>query len=244
MTKKTRSFSANNCSLANKQKKSEMCLAPIFLPQFATEVFFSFNGQILIYFDSLTGKLSTKLSWKFQLTVNCFLLWHLLFYNFYYPVKFFNNNSDNSNDDKKAQLMNNNNDNGDDHHLNNLFFTLLDQEKIQVLSCGISKDLEIGSLTGTELYRLFMCVYCYNGWFIERLDCFKSKVSSIYVWCLTAIISNNRKTLGQKRLNSLFLTYCIYKRVCWLLSKNLSSFIVLKQFPKHNPICLIIFLFF
>ena len=63
----------------------------------------------------------------------------------------------------KAQLMNNNNDNGDDHHLNNLFFTLLDQEKIEVLSCGISKDLEIGSLTGTELYRLFMCVYCYNG---------------------------------------------------------------------------------
>ena len=144
----------------------------------------------------------------------------------------------------KAQLMNNNNDNGDDHHLNNLFFTLLDQEKIQVLSCGISKDLEIGSLTGTELYRLFMCVYCYNGWFIERLDCFKSKVSSIYFWCLTAIISNNRKTLGQKRLHSLFLMYCIYKRICWLLSKNLLSFIVLKQFPKHNPICLIIFLFF
>ena len=56
-----------------------------------------------------------------------------------------------------------NNNNGDDEHLNNLFFTLLDQEKSQVLSCGISKDLEIGSLTGTELYRLFMCVYCYNG---------------------------------------------------------------------------------
>ena len=50
-------------SKISKQKKNdEMCLAPIFLPQLATEVFFSFNGQILIYFDSLTGKLSTKLS--------------------------------------------------------------------------------------------------------------------------------------------------------------------------------------
>ena len=38
--------------------------------------------------------------------------------------------------------------------------------------------------------------------------------------------------------------YCIYKRVCWLLSKNLLSFTVFKQFPEHNPICLIIFYFF
>ena len=37
---------------ANKQKNGEMCLAPIFLPQLPTEVFFSFNGQILIYFDN------------------------------------------------------------------------------------------------------------------------------------------------------------------------------------------------
>ena len=44
-----------------------------------------------------------------------------------------------------AQLMNSNNDNGDDRHLNNLLFILLDQEKSQVLSSGISKDLEIGS---------------------------------------------------------------------------------------------------
>ena len=102
ITKKTRSFSANNCSLANKQKNGEMCLAPIFLPELATEVFFSFNGQILIYFDSLTGKLSTKLSWKSQLTVNGFLLWHLLFYDFYYPVKFIKNNSDNSNDNNDS----------------------------------------------------------------------------------------------------------------------------------------------
>ena len=38
--------------------------------------------------------------------------------------------------------------------------------------------------------------------------------------------------------------YCIYKRVWWLLSKNLLSFIVFKQFPKHNPICLTILYFF
>ena len=38
--------------------------------------------------------------------------------------------------------------------------------------------------------------------------------------------------------------YCIYKRVWWLLSKNLLSFILSKQFPKHNPICLIIFSIF
>ena len=38
--------------------------------------------------------------------------------------------------------------------------------------------------------------------------------------------------------------YCIYKRVWWLLSKNLLSFILSKQFPKHNPICLNIFYFF
>ena len=80
----------------------------------------------------------------------------------------------------KAQLMNSNNDNGDDHHLNNLLFILLEQEKSQVLSSGISKDLEIGSSKGTGLYRLLVCVYCYNGWFIERLGCFKSKVNSIY----------------------------------------------------------------
>ena len=62
-----------------------------------------------------------------------------------------------------AQLMNSNIDNGDDHHLSNLLFILLDQEKSQVLSCGISKDLEIGSSKGTGLYRLLVCVYCYNG---------------------------------------------------------------------------------
>ena len=62
-----------------------------------------------------------------------------------------------------AQLRNNNNDNGDDDHENNLFFILLDQEKSQVLSSGKSKDLEIGSSTGTELYRLFVCIYCHNG---------------------------------------------------------------------------------
>ena len=53
-----------------------------------------------------------------------------------------------------AQLMNSNNDNCDDEHLNNLFFILLDQEKSQVLSSGKSKDLEIGSSTGKELYHL------------------------------------------------------------------------------------------
>ena len=37
--------------------------------------------------------------------------------------------------------------------------------------------------------------------------------------------------------------YCIYKRVWWLLSKNLLSFIVFKHFPKHNPICLTILFF-
>ena len=63
----------------------------------------------------------------------------------------------------KAQLMNSNNDNGDDHNLNNLLFTLLDQEKSEVSSSGISKDLEIGSSKGTGLYRLLVCVYCYNG---------------------------------------------------------------------------------
>ena len=62
-----------------------------------------------------------------------------------------------------AQVMNSNIDNGDDNHLNNLFFILLDQEKSQVLSSGKSKDLEIGSSTGKELYRLFVCVYCFNG---------------------------------------------------------------------------------
>ena len=53
-----------------------------------------------------------------------------------------------------AQLMNSNNDNCDDEHLNNLFFILLDQEKSQVLSSGKSKDLEIESSTGKELYHL------------------------------------------------------------------------------------------
>ena len=62
-----------------------------------------------------------------------------------------------------AQLMNSKNDNCDDEHLNNLFFILLDQEKSQVLSSGKSKDLEIGKSTGTELYRLLVCIYCYNG---------------------------------------------------------------------------------
>ena len=50
--------------------------------------------------------------------------------------------------------MNSNNDNCDDEHLNNLFFILLDQEKSQVLYSGKSKDLEIGSSTGKELYHL------------------------------------------------------------------------------------------
>ena len=62
-----------------------------------------------------------------------------------------------------AQVMNSNDDNGDDEHLNNLFFKLLDQEKSQVLSSGKSKDLEIGSSTGKELYRLLVCIYYCNG---------------------------------------------------------------------------------
>ena len=41
----------------------------------------------------------------------------------------------------------------------------------------------------------------------------------------------------------MFLMYCDYKRVWWLLSKHLSSVIVFKQFPKHDPICLIMFVF-
>ena len=55
-----------------------------------------------------------------------------------------------------AQLMNSKNDNCDDEHLNDLFFILLDQEKSQFLSSGKSKDLEIGSSTGKELYHLFV----------------------------------------------------------------------------------------
>ena len=55
-----------------------------------------------------------------------------------------------------AQVTNSNNDNGEDDHLNNLIFILLDQEKSQVLSSGKSKDLEIGSSTGKELYHLFV----------------------------------------------------------------------------------------
>ena len=55
-----------------------------------------------------------------------------------------------------AQLMNSKNDNCGDEHLNNLFIILLDQEKSQVLSSGKSKDLEIGSSTGKELYHLFV----------------------------------------------------------------------------------------
>ena len=62
-----------------------------------------------------------------------------------------------------AQVMNSNNDNCDDEHLNNLFFILLDQEKSQVLSSGKSKDLHIGSSTGTGLNRVLVCIYCYNG---------------------------------------------------------------------------------
>ena len=62
-----------------------------------------------------------------------------------------------------AQVMNSNNDNCDDEHLNNLFFIPLDQEKSQVLSSGKSKDLDIGSSTGTGLNRLLVCIYCYNG---------------------------------------------------------------------------------
>ena len=79
-----------------------MCLAPIFIPQLATGVFFSFNGQLFIYFDSLTGMVSTRLSRKFQLAVISFLLRYLLFYDFYYPVKFIKNTSDNSNDDNDS----------------------------------------------------------------------------------------------------------------------------------------------
>ena len=62
-----------------------------------------------------------------------------------------------------AQVTNSNNDNGEDDHLNNLIFILLDQEKSQVLSSGKSKDLEIVSSTGKELFRLFVCIYCYNA---------------------------------------------------------------------------------
>ena len=50
-----------------------MCLVPIFFHNSQQE-FFSFNGRLFIYFDSLIGKLLTKLSRKFQLTVNGFLL--------------------------------------------------------------------------------------------------------------------------------------------------------------------------
>ena len=90
-------------SFANKRKKTgEMCLAPIFYHNSQKEFLFSFNGQIFIYFDSLTGKFTTRLSRKFQSTVNGFLLWHSLFYDFYYPVKFIKNNSDNSNDDNDS----------------------------------------------------------------------------------------------------------------------------------------------
>ena len=54
--------------------------------------------------------------------------------------------------------LNSNNDDGDDDHLNSLFFFTLDQEESQVLSSGTSKDLEIGSSKGTELYHLFVCI--------------------------------------------------------------------------------------
>ena len=66
-----------------------------------------------------------------------------------------------------AQLLNSKNDNCDDEHLNDLFFILLDQEISQFLSCGKSKDLDIGSSTGKELYSLFVWIHCYKGWFIE-----------------------------------------------------------------------------
>ena len=79
-----------------------MCLEPIFYHNSQKEFLFSFNGQIFIYFDSLTGKFTTRLSRKFQSTVNGFLLWHSLFYDFYYPVKFIKNNSDNSNDNNDS----------------------------------------------------------------------------------------------------------------------------------------------
>ena len=64
--------------------------------------------------------------------------------------------------------MNSNNDNCDDEHLNNLFFILLDQEKSQVLSSGKSKDLEIGSSTGKELYRLCEFIVIRAGLLSER----------------------------------------------------------------------------
>ena len=79
-----------------------MCLAPIFYHNSQKEFLFSFNGQIFIDLENLTGKFSTRLSRKFQLTLIGFLLKHSLFYDFYYPVKFINNNSDNSNDDNDS----------------------------------------------------------------------------------------------------------------------------------------------
>ena len=81
----------------------------------------------------------------------------------------------------KAQLMNSNNDNGDDHNLNNLLFILLDQEKSQVLSSGISKDLEIGSSKGTGFTVSWSAFIVIMADLLSVLHgCFKSKVSCIY----------------------------------------------------------------
>ena len=79
-----------------------MCLEPIFYHNSQKEFLFSFNGQIFIYFDSLTGKFSTRLSWKFLVTDCKWFPFVTLFYDFYYPVKFIKNNSDNSNDDNDS----------------------------------------------------------------------------------------------------------------------------------------------
>ena len=110
---------ADNCSLATKKRNGGMCLVPIFFHNSQQE-FFSFNGQLFIYFDSLIGKLLTKLSRKFQLTVNGFLLWH-------YSMSFITP-SNLSRTILMIEMMilrvqlNSNNDDGDDDHLNSLFF--------------------------------------------------------------------------------------------------------------------------
>ena len=146
------------------------------------------------------------------MTVHGFLLWHSLFYDFYYPVKLCPVNWSRTiliilMIKMIAQLMNSNNDNCDDEHLNNLFIILLDQEKSQVLFSGKSKDLEIESSTGKGLYHLLVCIYCYNGWFIEWALVASINNQQHLFQCLTAIKSNNRKTLGHKD----------YIHCCWCI---------------------------
>ena len=85
--------------------------------------------------------------------------------------------------------MNSNNDNGDD----DLIFIPLDQEKSQVLSSGKSKDLEIGKSTGTELYRLLVCIYCYSGWFIEWALVALNQKSAASI----LMLNSNKKTIGK-----------------------------------------------